>query len=79
MRTAIMFFLPHFNEAGFRSAIEARQFYFCHGEDALVINSITVDNEAGFVSIDADDGNRIVWISDGRAIHSGDTFEFKYH
>lgn len=70
-----VFLLSHLNEAEFRSAMETGQFYFSHG-DAPVINSITVDNDEGVVSIDADDWDKIIWISDGRAIHSGDTFEF---
>ena len=72
-----VFLLPELSEDLFRSAMETGQFYFSHGEEAPVIDSVSVNNDAGFVNIDAEGWDEVVWISEGTVIHHGDTLEFK--
>ncbi len=71
------FLLADFTEDSFRNAMEQGRFYFSHGRDAPVIESIEIDNDGGTIMIDSGGNPDIVWYSDKRVIHHGDTLNFR--
>lgn len=72
-----VFLLPELTKASFRKAMIEGSFYFSHGDEPPTIESIEVDNDSGHIRVVASGQDDIAWISEGRAIHHGDTLEFR--
>lgn len=73
--------LPEHTAEQVRKAMITGRFYFSMvyeaGQPAPTIQSIRVDEEAGTITIKADDCQQIYWISCGRIVQRGPTFEAK--
>jgi hypothetical protein len=76
-----MLLLPEHTAEHVREAMTTGRFYFSTvyeaGRPAPTIRSIRVDEEAGTITIKADACQRIYWISCGRIVGSGSTFDAK--
>ena len=78
-----VFLLPELTEQGVRRAMEQGAFYLVHAPQAStgilppVIESIKVNQEKGFITIESTGQSSIVWISDGKTISKGSRFSIK--
>jgi hypothetical protein len=76
--------LGELTEKAVRESLEKGCFYFCKvyeaGKEAPAIQSIRIDKTAGSaatLTIEAKDGQEILWISRGRVVATGSTFDIK--
>ncbi len=76
-----MLLLPKATAENVRAAMETGRFYFSMvyeaGKPAPTIKSIGVDAEAGTITLEAQGHQQIYWISRGRIVASGPTFDAK--
>ncbi|MBN1513401.1 MAG: hypothetical protein JXB13_15395 [Phycisphaerae bacterium] len=74
--------LPEHTAERVREAMTTGRFYFSTvyeaGRPAPTIKSIRVDEKAGTITIEAENCQRIYWISCGRIVYSGPTFDAKH-
>ena len=76
--------LRELTEKAVRKSMEKGCFYFCKvyeaGKEAPAIQSIRIDKTAGgaaTLTIEAKDGQEILWISRGRIVATGSTFDIR--
>ena len=90
--TAEIMLMPELSEAALRAAMENGTFFACAkiarqelGEDFrgngnyAHVKRITVDDENDVISVDAENADRIEWVSNGRVIAEGDSIRLRDH
>ncbi|WP_353893692.1 hypothetical protein PRVXH_000452 [Proteinivorax hydrogeniformans] len=79
-----VFLLTELSEQNLKNAMIKGQFYFSSISTVdnpvglpPVINSVDVDREDNMVSIQAENYDKVVWISNGKIIHIGESINYK--
>jgi hypothetical protein len=75
--------LPELTYVAVRNAVEAGQFYFVsrytipdpRGEAPTIV-AIDIDETAQSITVTGKDYDSVTWISEGRAIHTGERLEY---